>query len=417
MGGAAAAQLANLLATPVSTRLYDPSDYGAAAAFASFVGLLNIICSGRYEFAVPVADDDREALDCVFLVLALTGASAVVLGGVLAVFGSQLTATMSVPQLHPYLWLAPVALVAASGYQVMSYWANRQKAYGLVARTRFGQSIVGVVTNLGIGAVMKGPFGLLVSQALSQCAGVGSLARSAVAANGGLRPRTSWRRLRAAAAKFRQFPAFGMPACLLNQWGLVAPAVLLSALYGPATAGLFSLSLRLVGAPMGLLGQSVGQVYLAEAAARYRDDPTSLGPLFRGAVRRLVLPALGVLVLGVVGSLVLGPLLGARWHSAGPYLALLSAPSAFQMLVSPVSLTAVIVRRQRQQLALDAARAALITGSLVVPYWADWSGLGAAACYAGAQSAMYLCYLCAYWRMAHSAAALAPPPEDLLDVT
>ncbi|MDP4274087.1 MAG: hypothetical protein Q8907_07400, partial [Bacteroidota bacterium] len=62
--GNVVAQIIPLLAYPVLTRLYQPSDFGTLALFTSIVGILSVMATGRYELSVilPKRDEDAAGL-------------------------------------------------------------------------------------------------------------------------------------------------------------------------------------------------------------------------------------------------------------------------------------------------------------------------------------------------------------------
>ena len=60
-GGTALAQLIGVAASPILTRLYTPADYGVLAALNSLVGFLVIPATMRYQLAITVAAEDRQA--------------------------------------------------------------------------------------------------------------------------------------------------------------------------------------------------------------------------------------------------------------------------------------------------------------------------------------------------------------------
>jgi O-antigen/teichoic acid export membrane protein len=70
------AQGVSLLAVPVSTRLYTPSDYGVLAVYNSLLALALIFSSFRYELAILQPREDDQSLDvlvlCVSIVIVLT---------------------------------------------------------------------------------------------------------------------------------------------------------------------------------------------------------------------------------------------------------------------------------------------------------------------------------------------------------
>ena len=68
-GGTAMAQGLAVLAAPVLTRIYKPSDFGVLQIFISILGLGLVACSGRYEVAILLPDDEQSATDILAVAL------------------------------------------------------------------------------------------------------------------------------------------------------------------------------------------------------------------------------------------------------------------------------------------------------------------------------------------------------------
>ena len=177
-GGTAGSQVISVAAAPILTRLYGPESFGVLATFASILALLNVVSSLRYELAIAVPEDDDEAIALVWLCFVLVTISNLTALGV-AVLGDQLVSWLHQPALKPLLWLLPVGVLLTGIYQPLSYWAIRRKQFGLLAQTKFRQSIFGVATNLS--AAPLGTIGLLLGQIVSQSAGFIEILRQSAA--------------------------------------------------------------------------------------------------------------------------------------------------------------------------------------------------------------------------------------------
>src|SRR5437660_1191678 len=110
-GGTALGQLTLVASSPILTRLYGPKSFGALGVFVSLASILAMVAALRYEFAVPVARDEQEAVELVgvgnaaSVVMALATALGVWFGG------DWLARVTSVPDLVPLLWLLPVTVL------------------------------------------------------------------------------------------------------------------------------------------------------------------------------------------------------------------------------------------------------------------------------------------------------------------
>lgn len=133
--------------------------------------------------------------------------------------------------------------------------------------------------------------------------------------------------------------------------------VALGYIYGLYEAGLYALVMRVCGAPLGLLGQAVAQVYASEFRNHLSNGQAA-------AARKYVAMLLRLLVIGVVvvGLLVLVMnlwgtwLFGARWANIGAVSLLVSLMLVTDFATTPVSMTLGYLGREGTQLAWDIGR-------------------------------------------------------------
>ncbi len=269
-GGTIFAQGLTVLALPVLTRLYAPEDFSILAVYMAILSILSTIGCLRYNIAIPLPERDADGM----ALLALSCAGATLVGLIVAVVflsaPAQLARLMGVPELAPFMWMIPLSAWAASLYAAFQYWASRRKRFGLITRTRLTRATGGVVTQLGLGFAGSGPVGLLVGQMLNNSLGVVGLWRATSREDRPAWNQVTRQRIRDVARRYWKFPVYSVPEALFNTAGVQLPVILISGAVAGAEAGFVLLAMRVMGLPMGLVGSSVAQVYLAEAGQKYQ---------------------------------------------------------------------------------------------------------------------------------------------------
>ncbi len=370
-GGTASAQVLVLATYPLLSRLYTPQDFGVLAVYVAVLGSVLPIASFRYEFAIPVADDEQTARSLLALCGILVPANAVLLGLVWAVTRALHADLGGVGQ---YLWLLPLGFLGGGLYQAFSYWAVRQRDFARLARTKVSQGAGTAVTQLALG-LLSGPLGLLIGDVVGRTAGLLTLAKPVIGARSEGSPGWTRDRLASAARAYRRFPAYSAPSGLVNALGLQAPALLIVALFGVAAGGIFGFTQRVLGAPMALIGRGIVQVFFAEGAKLNRENPTELIRLFdRVAVRLLLVGGGATVFIALVSRPAFPAIFGEEWELAGVYAQGMSLMIGAQILVVPLSHTLNLVQRQDLQLLWDVVRlAAVLTvfGAAQAVGWTD----------------------------------------------
>jgi O-antigen/teichoic acid export membrane protein len=190
-----------------------------------------------------------------------------------------------------------------------------------------------------------------------------------------------------------------MAACitgagLLNAIASALPSILLLIIYGSTVAGSFAFAYRIISVPMALLGAAASQLFMGEAARLLRESGADVGQLFNDFSRRLLWVGGAVALAGISSPIVFPIIFGNDWKDAGRFAFMLSWASAFQVIVSPMSVIAILKKRQGVQLALDAFRIIIIALALTIPYML---GAGAISTILAFAIAMIITYSLSYY--------------------
>ena len=392
-GGTAIGQALLILASPLLTRMYGPSDFGVFSVFSSIVSVPMGVASLKYELAIPLAEDDESAANILGLATLLVPATTILIGAILFLVGHRIIEATNTPALARYLWLMPASLLGAGLSQVFTYWAIRRKSFRPIAGSRVVQSLGQILTQLLFGFLGL-PAGLIVGDAVGRVFGATSLAATSLTGDRRHLRRISSSGMAAGARRFRRFPIFASGSVLLNSAGLYLPPLLFAGFYGDRVAGWFALSQRIISIPMVLIGTGIAQVYVSEAASRVRGDLSSLKSLhFKTGRTLLGVMTAPLLLLAVAGPWIFAFVFGPVWREAGEYVRLLTVMSILQFVVVPLSHTLNLLERQHWQFAWDAGRLLLVVGSLTFAHSAGASARGAVLTFGGTMAIAYLALL------------------------
>lgn len=360
LAGSVTGQGLVMLSYPVLARLFDPTEFGLLVVFTSIVSMLGVLSTASLESAVliPADEDEAAAVAWASLGSVLLTASATALVWWFA--GPAIAAALGSPQLGGYWWLFGFTVLAIGTYLLLTEWMVRAQQYGALARRNLLQGVGQVVTQVGLGAAGVRPIGLLLGLGVSRLCGVGG-----ALSQGGLlrrdRPRAA--QVWAAVRRYRRFPLVASWSKLINTAGLQLPLLLISVLYGDARAGLLGLVVRVIGGPVGVIGQAVYQVFTAEASAKVRGADRELAAFTRRSVLRMLAVGAGPVALIIaLGPFAFGLVFGPEWVQAGHFAQLLALAYLAEFAVTPISQTLFILERQGVQLFWDVTRLLLTAG-------------------------------------------------------
>jgi O-antigen/teichoic acid export membrane protein len=383
LAGGALAQALPLLLGPLLTRLYTPDEFGAFHLFAAVATNLAVVACGRYEFALPLARGDGEALALRRLCLRILGLAAGLagLGGLGWAWWSGL---------HWALWLGP-AVAAGGALSLATMWATRAERFQALAVARVLQYGGAALAQALAGGLHGGVAGLVIAPIAAQTLATLLLRGPAVA------PATDAPPLRDIARRYREFPLLNTPHAFLGALQDTVSLALIAATLGPAAAGFWGLALRYLKAPATLVGSAVSQALYPQLAAQ-GPGPTRAA---RAAVRRTmaVLGAAGlalVAALGVLGPWAFERLFGAEWRTAGELSRTLAPYIGAHFVAAPLAVVTMAWNAQAWALRLALWGQAAFVGALALGLHLD--GLAGAGWSVSAAMAVYFGWY--VWRLA-----------------
>jgi O-antigen/teichoic acid export membrane protein len=412
-GGTATAQGMLLLASPVLTRLYTPADFGVLVVYVAILAVLVIIALLRFEYALPIPQDDGEAVDLLALCLLLVAVSTCLGSLLLHALRERILGWMGAPALAPYLWLVPVSVLGAGCYQVFNCWAIRKGGYARIARTKVTQSLTQLGVQMAVGSLVQGPLGLLVGDAVGRTNGTRTLAMLDWRNDWALLRRVTWGGMWRAATRFRRFPAIASGTALMNTCNLRVPALLLAIAFGPAVAGCFALAQRVFALPSSVIGESVAQVYFGEFAERAKAGGGGLLGLFRGTVRRMFLLGLPTMLAAMAAGWFLFPVVfGQAWREAGVFVVALAPMALAQFTAACADSSLLVLERQDLAFCREVIRTGLLLGAILVAHLLRWPPRPAIFLFGASGTLAYVVYGLITWHAVrtHVAGSRIRPP-------
>lgn len=359
--GSGIGRVIGIASIPVLTRLYSPEDFGVLAVFTALVAILAPLVTLRYVLALPLPRHDGVAMNLLVLSTGLMLALTALVALVLWAAGTPLLALMSMDVLAPWWWLIALGVLGTAGYEMLTMWATRRRAYKVIAQTNVTQSAAGAAVKIVLGLAAFAPVGLLLGQVVAQAGGIGRLLRGFVAEF-----RANWHhvrpaRLRQVAWRHRGFPVWRVPSQFLMVFSMQAPMLFMATLYDADTTGQFGLAMMALSVPVTLLGRTTSQAFFAEASKLGRRQPEKIRLMLKSVIFRLglvsVVPASVLLALGPV---IFPMFFGGNWAVAGVFAQSLAIYLFFQFIQTPVAHVFYIFDGQRQLLWLNAQRVAAL---------------------------------------------------------
>lgn len=345
VGGTAAAHLITMATLPIATRLYRPADFAILAFVTSASSIISAAACLRFDIAIPIPRDDREAVNCLALAIFWTVVTTLLLAVLAVMMSGQIAQLFHRSDYAPYLWLVPVMVCSMGVYSSLQYWFVRRGQFSTIASNRVLQTSSSAATQIILGMSQFAPTGLLLGVAANWLVGSVGLSVRFLRRDTSLLSTVSRSMMVNVFIAQRRFPIFSAPEALLNSASIFVPIVFISIFANGPESGFIMLAMQVMQAPMALVGSAVANVYFAEAPAQFRAN--RLGEFTDQIFSRLLRSGVGPLAFaGFVAPVTFSLIFGTEWTRAGELVSWMTPWFIMQFLSSPLSTSLLVTSHQ-----------------------------------------------------------------------
>ncbi|MCB0804378.1 MAG: oligosaccharide flippase family protein [Bacteroidales bacterium] len=366
MTGTAIAQAIPILISPILSRLYSPDDFAVLALFVSISTIIGIVATGRYEMAVMLPKEKRDALN----IIALSGliAVGVSLLTLLLVWllHDQVVLFFKEPLIGPWLYMIPVVVLFTGLFRTLNYWSTRNKTFKRNAATRISQSTVASTTQLGLGALGSGSVGLVTGFIAGVLIRPFILGIDIFKNFRNYRSQVSREVIKKNARTYKDFPRINTAHAFLGSLQDNGIVYVIIYFFEKAVLGSYSFAFRVIKAPAELIGSSVYQVFF-QKASQAQQSGQNLQPMVKRLYRNLFLTGLPFFVLLFIFSPQLFAFIfGAEWQAAGEIASILTPWIFLNFVAAPVSSLTIIMNKQKEAMGIALVDISLRIISIVI---------------------------------------------------
>lgn len=386
--GTVISQVIPILGTLILARQFTPSAFGIYSTWLGIALFIAVIITCRFETVLAIEPDGEPRKTAVINVLTTTLVSTTIL--LFIVIGLHYLEINSIKGLNlEFLALAIIAALLIATIQTLQTWLASDGLYKKLSIIRIIQAGAIVLLQICYSLINQDAISLIISHISGLLIGILFCSilmpftyrkKSFIDIKGSLLQ--FWK-------KHYRFPIYSLPADAINSAAGQIPLLIITTKFGTESAGLFALTQRVLGAPIGLLGTAALDVFKRHAASAYRERgecsveyKQTFKILFTGS-------ALFCTALYFIGPYLFDNLFDERWIDAGLIGLWLLPMFAFRFIASPLSYMVYIAHKQHLDLVWQIAL--LITTILSLNFIDSFSL--SMQLYSAGYAALYIIYL------------------------
>lgn len=384
--GAVGAQLIPIVGTLFITRVYTPSDFGLYSSWLSIVLTLAIIITLRFEAALAMEEDGEGRNIAVFSILLTVLALGFSMSFILFVIWRFFPHIINLYTFGP-IWTVMLASVLLAANTTWQNWASADGEYKQLNLIRLALASTVTFFQVGIGYWSASELTLILAHLLGLILSfiLGFFIKP-------LRLKIDkklWFSVLSFWRSRKRFPLLSLPADLISAISAQLPVLIITSRFGADIGGILALTMRILGAPIGILGKAILDVFKRYAAIEYKEKK-SCRVIYIKTLKLLCLGSI-LFVFGVIvfGEVIFSFAFGSEWSAAGIYALWLLPMFALRFIASPLSYTIYIV----EKLHLDLLWQIVLLIVTIFSLYIMTGYRSALICYSFGYSVMYIIYL------------------------
>lgn len=350
MTGSFIAQAIPFVISPIISRIYSPEEFGLFALYLTVVSIFGVIATGRYELAIilPDKNNNNEVSNIVSLATRILICSGCILLVLVLMFNAPIANLLGKPDMQNLLYFAPLTVIAVGLYQILNCLLIRTEKFNKLAINKVFYSGVSGPAQIAVGVIGFGVPGLI-------CAYIFAYAISSiwVVGSSGVKKFFELRdaeNIMFVAKKYSRFPKYDIPSALLNIISNQIPVLLLGRYFSLDVLGFYSLVQKTMMAPIGLMSNSILDVFKQRATQDYNTLGNCRAVWLKLFGRLVLLGVPPFIVFAWFAPDLFAIFFGEQWRSAGEIARILSPVFFMNFLVDPLSYTFYIAQKQKLNL-------------------------------------------------------------------
>jgi O-antigen/teichoic acid export membrane protein len=375
VGGTAAVQIINIIATPIITRIYGPEIFGVQGIYLSVFGIFLVIVGLGYQFAIalPKKNITAKALTIICLIIGII--TSTITAVLININGEKILKLFAITEIIPYRNdIAPTMVVGLIGV-LLTQWLIRKNAFREMAVGGIASAVIIISTRLILAeyeisaktliwtSVITAPLSALIAYALIK------------RGNDKSRKKSSHFRinlLKIVAIRYRDFPCYRLPHEIINGLSHGIPFLLIAKYSDANNVGLYMMALAILGLPSNMISTAISTVYFNRVNKIINDKEEPKYLIIKMTIGMAYFSIIPFLIVIFYGPVLFEYLLGDKWKSAGIYAQIMTPYIFMQFINKPAVAAISSLKMQDNLLIYEIISTTLKTFGLIMAY--EWYG-------------------------------------------
>ena len=350
--GSALSQVVIYASILLLTRLFSAELFGIYVLFSSATIILKPLATLQFEFSIVLPKKDEDAINLFAFSTLILILYCFLLLIIIVNFKIEILAFFNISALSNFIYLLPLNVFLFGLISNFDYWNNRNDNFKAISKGLLVKSSTMSATQIATGYSTYATFGLIPGMLLGHLLQLVYLFEISFKSLQVLFKKVSLSKMILLAKKYKDIPVFNSIINLTNNLSNELPVLLITKYFGLTSSGIYGLAVKFMRAPIGIVQQSVNQVFFNKATKIYNDQGNLYELVLKTAKHLLVISVVIFSPLFIL-SFYLEFLFGEGWTNVGLYARILIPWLFFAFLSNPLNSLILILNKQKTMAVLD----------------------------------------------------------------
>ncbi|MFW7368039.1 oligosaccharide flippase family protein [Vagococcus fluvialis] len=343
--GSMLGQIITILISPVTTRLFSPSDFGFYTMIVTAVSIFGPIISLKYDMVIVNTYDKVKQTNLIV--------GSFIISLIMSFFISFGYYYLFLSSFSKFVIITLFLLLLTYGVNnILISVNNFREEYTLISKVTVTRSLTQAISSVSLGLLKFNFLGLLYSQILSQLNGCWKQSKS-LRENRKDFQSVNFKNIRYVLKDNLRQPFYNSPSALLTTFTYSSINLFLGYLYGAEILGFYSLSYRMLGLPFMIISANVARVFFKHVSNLQNDNQDIL-PFFYKIVKILsiiIIPSM--ILLYFIAPTLFSVVFGKDWYVSGEIVQTLIPMFTLKLIIESMTTIYIVKNKQNIELILQ----------------------------------------------------------------
>jgi len=329
---------------PFIARLYNATDFSVLGWYMSFISILSVFATGKYELAIVLPESDKDAKNIAFLSLALSVIFSIFFITVSVLFYNSIAGYLNTKDVVWIFFIGPGVFLYCSS-QVFFYMANRYSLYNSMSISKINQNAGMIVFQLVFGILSIGGLGLIFGRIFGYL--ISTVVLGWIVVKFSPIYKTDIRRdtISYLSKKYNNFPKHLILSNLVAAIYIQLPFIYIAKQYNSEVAGQFSFAMQMITIPGILISNAIGYVFRQKASELYKSSGRFDNLLIQTLKKCFLFSIVPFSILIFFSVPIFKVFFGGNWILAGKFASVLSIMAFIGFFITPIDNAAIVVNK------------------------------------------------------------------------